>query len=93
MALFGNREEKKQQKEDKKQEKLEQLMAGYNLDDLSQEDKEYARMVIKSLSGTTLIGLGSNAQDMAKIGLSQTIVDQNFLIIKLLNEINQKLDK
>lgn len=84
---------RKEKKELKKQEKLDDLMGRYNLDGLSQEDKEYARMIIKSMSGTSLIGFAAKAEDTAKIGLSQTMIDQNFLIIKLLNEISDKLDR
>lgn len=84
---------RKDKKEEKRQEKLEEMMSRYNLNELSPEDKEYARMIVKSMAGTSLIGLTSNAEDMAKIGLSQTLVEQNFLIIKLLNEISNKLDK
>lgn len=89
MALFKSKEEK----EDEKLEKINQKMAQYGLDDLSQEDKERVRLTLKLLTGTTLIAITGSAEDNAKIGLMQAMIEQNFMIIKLLNEINTKLDK
>lgn len=90
MSPFKNRKDKK---EEKKRDKIEDLTSRYNLDELSQEDKEYMSSLIKGMSGTTAIGFTSSAEDTAKIGLLQTIIEQNFLTIKLLNEISNKLDK
>ena len=83
----------KEQRQEKKQEKLEELMAKYNLENLSQEDKETAQLITYNLWGTGLISLGAKAEDSANIGLLTAIVEQNFMMIKLLNEINNKLDK
>lgn len=90
MAFFKNKEEK----EIKKQEKLDELMKRYNLEDLSPKDKESVKLISMGLAGTGLIHLtSSKAEDVAKLSLLEALVDQNWIIIKLLNEINEKLDK
>ena len=89
MALFKSKEEK----EEKKQEKLDEFMSQFNLENLSQEDKEFERSITYKLWGTGLTRFGASAEDAANIGLMQAMIDQNFLIIKLLDEINSKLDK
>ena len=90
MNPFKNRKGKN---EERTQESIEEITSRYNLDALSQEEKEYVSSLIKGMSGTTAIGFTSSAEDTAKIGLLQTIIEQNFLTIKLLNEISNKLDK
>lgn len=83
----------KEEREMEKQEKLEEQMKKYNLENLSQEDKEYIKNITNRLMGTGLISLGSKAEDTAKIELLKLLIEQNWLIVKLLNEINNKLDK
>lgn len=83
----------KEEKEREKQEKLEEQMKRYNLEDLSQEDKEYIKSITYRLMGTGLISFGSKAEDTAKIELLKLLIEQNWLIIKLLNEMNNKLDR
>lgn len=89
MALFKSKEEK----EEKKQEKLDEFMSQFNLENLSQEDKKFAKLITYNLWGTGLIRFGASAEDGANIGLLRALIEQNWLIIKLLNEINSKLDK
>lgn len=86
MALFKSKDEK----EELKIEKINQKMAQYGLENLDMEDKERVRNMMKGDIGNTLIAITSSAEDNAKIGLLQTITDQNFMIIKLLNEIKNK---
>ena len=86
MALFKSKDEK----EESRIEKINQKMAQYGLEDLSMEDKERVRNMMRGDLGNTLIAITSKAEDNAKIGLLQTIMDQNFMIIKLLNDIKNK---
>ena len=86
MALFKSKEEK----ESEKLEKLNKKMVQYGLENLSAEDKERARLTLMELTGTTLIAITSSAEDNAKIGLLQAMIEQNFMIIKLLNDIKNK---
>lgn len=83
----------KEQKQEKKQDKLEELMERNNLQNLAQEDKETVESIFKSLSYTPIVGRGGNKVDDATLNMTQAIIDQNLIIIKLLSEINHKLDK
>lgn len=83
----------KKSKEEKEQEKLDELMKQYNLDNLSEEDKKFARGITYKLWGTGLIRFGTSSEDAANIGLLQGIIDQNFLLAKLIDENNKKLDE
>ena len=85
--MFGNKEDK----EAKKLEQLDAKMAQYGLENLSLEDKQRVRFMLMGLTGTSLIAFGSNPSDDAKITLMQTIIDQNFMLIKLQSELNNKL--
>lgn len=89
MALFKSKGEK----EEEKQEKLDEFMSQLNLENLSQEDKKFAKLITYNLWGTGLARFGASAEDGANIGLLKALIEQNWMIIKLLNEINNKLDK
>ena len=90
MNPFKDRKEKKA---DKKQEKLEELMERNNLQDLSQEDKESVKHILEQTLNSSFMSLHFKAEDTAKIGLTHLMIEQNLIIIKLLNEISNKLDK
>lgn len=93
MGLFKGKEEKEAQK----LEKLNMKMAQYGLQNLSQEDKEKVEKILLGLMGNGLIEFGTilsgKAEDVAKLSYLGALVEQNWLIIKLLNEIKEKLDK
>lgn len=91
--MLKSKEERKQGKEQKKQEKLDSLMRDYNLEHLSQEDKEAIKLITYRTWGTDLIAVAAKPEDDAKITSLQALIEQNWVIIKLLNEIDQKLDK
>lgn len=93
MGLFKNKEEKEAQK-------LERIKAEMNSRGLGDLPDEYSKLV----NGLFTMEFGMFLQDMA-IGKSEkdylnltasrlnVIEEQNWIIIKLLNEISQKLDK
>ncbi|MBD5643928.1 hypothetical protein HYH96_08455 [Clostridium botulinum] len=89
MGLFGNKEEK----EKKKLEELNAKMEGLGLEGLSVEEKKQARMILYNLWGTTLISLGSKAEDNAKIDLAKAQIEQNWLILRKLDSIEKELKK
>lgn len=93
MGLFKGKEEKETQK----LEKLNMKMAQYGLQNLSQEDKEKVEKILLGLMGNGLIEFGTilsgKPEDVAKLSYLGALVEQNWLIIKLLNEIKEKLDK
>ncbi|AWZ50031.1 hypothetical protein C3495_14400 (plasmid) [Clostridiaceae bacterium 14S0207] len=89
MGLFGNKEDKEQKKLEKLNAKMEQL----GLEGLSLEEKEQARLILYNLAGTSLVSLGSKAEDSAKINLAQAQVEQNWLILRKLDSIEKELKK
>lgn len=89
MSLFKNKEDKEQIKLDKLNNKMKKI----GLENLSLEEKEQARLILYNLVGTDLISLGSNAQDDAKISLAQAQIEQNWLLLKKLDNIEKELKK
>ena len=95
MALFGNNEEKKEQK-------IQAVLAKYNLEDLSDErDKETILKIAQSMVGVGLIaagadiGLGTNEKAMiqAQMHYQKVIMEQNFIMIRQLDRIAKALEK
>lgn len=87
MALFNNAA-----KEDKKAEKAEALLKKYGLQELKDpRDVESVRAIANSLMGNKLIELGTalsgNGEDVAKMTYLSAIVEQNWIIIRLLDKI------
>lgn len=89
MALFGN------DKEEKKTEKVYELLHKYGLQELSDpRDVESVKQIAYKLAGSNLINigtaLGGSAQDVGKLSLLQAIVEQNWIIIRQLDKLNNK---
>lgn len=90
MALFGA------DKEEKKAEKAYELLHKYGLQELSDpRDVESVKQIAYKLAGSNLINLGTalgggSAQDMGKLSLLQAIVEQNWIIIRQLDKLNNK---
>ena len=90
MALFGG-----SNNEDKKAQKSHALMAKYGLEDLSDpRDLAAVKSIADELAGTKFIEAGSvlsgSAEDVAKMALLRAIVDQNWIIIRQLDKLNNK---
>lgn len=91
MALFGNSEEKKE-------EKTQALLAKYGLQDLSDpRDLEAVKQISYNLMGNKLIELGvalqGNGTDAAKMSYLNAIMEQNFIMIRQLDRIAKALEK
>lgn len=89
MALFGT------DKEEKKAEKVYELLHKYGLQELSDpRDVESVKQIAYKLAGSNLINigtaLGGSAQDVGKLSLLQAIVEQNWIIIRQLDKLNNK---
>ena len=89
MALFGS------DKEEKKTEKVYELLHKYGLQELSDpRDVESVKQIAYKLAGSNLINLGTalggSAQDVGKMSLLQAIVEQNWIIIRQLDKLNNK---
>lgn len=91
---FGNRETK----EEKQERKTQELLQKYGLQELTDErDLESVRNITASLAGNKLISLGSalagRPYETADLTYRQAIVEQNFVIIRQLSRILEKLEK
>ena len=89
MALFGA------DKEEKKAEKVYELLHKYGLQELSDpRDVESVKQIAYKLASSNLINLGTalsgSAQDVGKLSLLQAIVEQNWIIIRQLDKLNNK---
>lgn len=91
MALFGNGEEKREQK-------IQALMQKYGLEDLSDpRDKQAVQNIATNLMGNKLIELGAtlqgNGADAAKMSYLNAIMEQNFIMIRQLDRIAKSMEK
>lgn len=87
MGLFNN--------EDKKQKQLEDFKRTFNLDGLSESDLEVVKRIANRLASGGLLELGTlfsgSAVEKAQTDYLMALVEQNWLIIKKLDEISNKL--
>ena len=92
MGLFASQEEK----DAKKEEKLNQMMAKYGLENLSPEYRDQVKKIATELMGTGMmetgmtLSFGTKTEDQLKIYYLRTILEQNWMIIRLLDEIKRK---
>lgn len=94
MALFKSAEEK----EAKQQEKVKKLLEKYGLEDLSDpRNIESVKEIASELMGTGLMETGitlggGSEKDIAKVQMyyQKAILEQNFIIIRLLDKLVNK---
>lgn len=89
MALFGG-----ESKEDKQAKKAAEMLAKYGLEDLTDpRDVAAVREIALSLMGNKLTELGAalqgNGTDAAMLSYLRAIMEQNFIIIRLLDKLNK----
>lgn len=89
MGLFDSKT-----KEDKKSEKLQKVMQRYHLEDCSPELAPQVQEIGLALMGNKALEFGQllqgNSVDSVKMSYLDAIVKQNFMIIKLLDQISNK---
>lgn len=91
-----NKETKEEKLERKEQEQLEELVKKYNLEKATRDDLDNLSKISKSLIGTNLMDTGMKltfgvkVEERLKVGYLSAIVEQNFLMIKLLMELRDK---
>lgn len=90
MALFSS-----ESKEDKRERKTQEILAKYGLEDLTDpRDAETVKGITYGLTGSKLIEFGTtfsgSAEDVAKLSLLRAIVEQNWIIIRQLDKLNNK---
>ena len=95
MALFGNGKETKEEKQERKNQ---ELLAKYGLENMTDKDLESIRNIINDLMGNGLFKAGmalsfAKAEEQAKVTYLSALVEQNWIIIRQLDQINKKLDK
>ena len=94
MGLFNNNSETK---EEKQARKMQETLAKYELNNLSTEYANAVKNISLALAGNNLIEVGSTlgmtpAENLTTSYL-KAIVEQNFIIIRQLDEISKKLNK
>lgn len=93
MALFKSREERKQIREERRENIIKEFFNTRNLDNLAEEDKEFVNLIREEIESTTGYRVRGTEGEIALIEQMDILIEQNWLIIKLLNEISQRLDK
>lgn len=88
--MFGNKEKKQEKAAAKEQELLEK----YGLTDLHDPvDRESVKSIAHSIFANNLIMVGAGLQGrpdtVAQISLMQTLIEQNWIIIRQLDKLNQ----
>ena len=94
MALFGSKESK----EEKQQRKAAELMAKYGLQNLSSEYQDAVNNISNELAGTGLIELGATlsgmkSEEQLKVSYLNALIQQNWIIMRQLDEIANLLKK
>jgi len=89
--MFGNNQEKKEQK-------VQALLEKYGLEELSDpRDKVAVQNIATNLMGNKLIEIGAALQgsgaDAAKMSYLNAIMEQNFIMIRQLDKISKLLEK
>lgn len=98
MGLFGGKEAKKETKEEKKERKAREILEKYELYNMSTTYANAVKNISLELAGTDMIKFGSQLNDMKNEDILKTsylnaLIEQNWIIIRQLNEISKKLDK
>lgn len=91
MGLFASADEKAA----KKEAKLDALMAKYGLENLSPEYREKVKDINNELLGMGFMEAGmkismAKAEEQMKVSYLHAIMEQNWMIIRLLDEIKRK---
>ncbi len=81
---------RKETKEEKQTRKTQEILTRYGLEDLTDpRDQAAVRNIATELAGNGLMTLGitfnGKAEDVAKINLLRTLVEQNWIIIRQLD--------
>lgn len=94
MALFNSKENK----EDKKQQEINSFIEKYQLDEIDDKDLIIIKKIATDLIGNNLLKAGmalsfAKAEEQAKVSYLSALVNQNWIMIRQLSNISNKLDK
>lgn len=92
MGMFKNKEDK----EDKKLKEQQEFLEKYGLQDISEEDLKILKRITQDLTGNKFFKAGmalsfAKAEEQAMVTYLSALVEQNWLIIRKLDEISKKL--
>lgn len=92
MGILGG---SKETKEEKKLRKTQEVMKKYRLDSLSPDYVEAVKDLNLELVGANLMEFGllitGKTEDNAKLAYLNTLIQQNWIIIRQLDELNKKI--
>lgn len=93
MGIFTSNDKKAE----KKAEKMREIAKKYHLDDINPKDLEAIQNINYELMGTGLMEFGTlltgKSEDNVKIAYLNTLIQQNWIIIRQLDEISKKIDQ
>lgn len=92
MALFNNGS-----REERDEQKMQQMMERYGLSELTQDNYESCRKIFNNLLGSGLMKAGmalsfSKTEELCKVSYLSAMVEQNWIVIRQLDEMNQRLN-
>lgn len=96
MALFNKSPE---EKEEKQQKEIAKFMEKYQLEDLDEKDLVVLKKIANDLAGSDLmktgvkLTFGTKPEENLKISYLNTLVQQNWMIIRQLSRLNKNLEE
>lgn len=91
--FFKNKEERKQGNKERQEKLLKEFIKTRNLENLSESDKEFMDLIRENVEDITRYSVKGSDVEIRQLEMMNVIAEQNWLIIKLLNDINNKLDR
>ena len=91
--FFKSKEERKQEDKERQERLLKEFIETRNLENLSESDKEFLDLIRKNVEDITRYSVKGSDAEIRQLEMMNVIAEQNWLIIKLLNDINNKLDR
>ncbi len=91
--FFKNKEERKQGNKERQEKLLKEFIKTRNLENLSESDKEFLDLIRENVEDITRYSVKGSDAEIRQLEMMNVIAEQNWLIIKLLNDINKKLDR
>lgn len=99
MGIFGGKDnDNDNDKQSKEEKKIQKFMDKYQLEDLDEKDLVVLRRIANDLAGNNFFKIGmalsfAKAEEQAKVTYLSTLVEQNWMIIRQLSRLNQKLEQ
>jgi len=91
--FFKSKEERKQEDKERQERLLKEFIETRNLENLSESDKEFLDLIRENVEDITRYSVKGSDVEIRQLEMMNVIAEQNWLIIKLLNDINKKLDR